>query len=210
MILAVVPAAGHSVRMGRPKLSLPLGDRTVLEWVIKALRTGGVEYVLVVVGPHVGELRPLAESAGAAVLTLPEETPDMRATVQHGLDWMEKNYHPHDDDSWLLVPADHPTLDAAVIRQLLDARQEHPETSIVIPTHQGKRGHPAVIAWKHVAGIRALPPRRGLNAYLREHAGDTLELPVASPHVLCDLDTPEDYERLRSAVKNSGGDSFLA
>jgi molybdenum cofactor cytidylyltransferase len=209
MILAVVPAAGHSVRMGRPKLSLPLGDHTVLEWVIRALRAGSVEHVLVVVGPQVRELAPLAESAGADVLTLHEDTPDMRATVQHGLDWLEKNYHPQHEDKWLLVPADHPTLDAGVVRQLLDARQEHLETSIVIPTYQGKRGHPAIITWKHIAGIRALPPGSGLNAYLREHAGDTLELPVASPHVLCDLDTPEDYERLCSAVKNSGGDSFL-
>ena len=38
MIYAVVPAAGRSSRMGRPKLSLPLGERTVLEQVILALR----------------------------------------------------------------------------------------------------------------------------------------------------------------------------
>jgi molybdenum cofactor cytidylyltransferase len=202
MILAVVPAAGKSVRMGRPKLSLPLGERTVLEWGINALRRGGVEHILVVVGPHASELSPLAESAGADALTLPEETPDMRATVQHGLDYLEKLYRPRADDSWLLVPADHPTLDAEIIHQLLDARCRHPEASIAIPTYEGKRGHPAVIAWKHVAGIRTLPEGRGLNAYLRLHEAETLELPVTSPHILCDLDTPEDYERLRNAAKN--------
>ncbi len=52
MIFAVVPAAGRSSRMGRPKLSLPLGGRTVLEHVVIALRQGGVDEVLVVVGPH--------------------------------------------------------------------------------------------------------------------------------------------------------------
>jgi CTP:molybdopterin cytidylyltransferase MocA len=55
-----------------------------------------------------------------------------------------------------------------------------------------------MIAWRHVTGIRALPPGHGLNAYLRLHPLETLELPVASPSVLCDLDTPEEYERLRS------------
>src|SRR5262249_26069528 len=39
----------------------------------------------------------------------------------------------------------------------------------------------------------------GLNVYLRQHAAETLELPVDSADVLCDLDTPEDYERLRRA-----------
>ena len=197
MILAVVPAAGKSVRMGRPKLSLPLGDRTVLEYVIAALRGGGVEQVLVVLGPHVRELKALSESAGAAAVVLANETPEMRTTVQYGLDWLEAKCHPQDDDWWLLVPADHPALDAAVIRQLLDARLKQPKASVVIPTYQGRRGHPAVIAWKHVAGIRSLPAGNGLNAYLRCHAAETLELPVNSIHVLSDLDTPEDYERIR-------------
>jgi len=207
MIFALVPAAGKSARMGRPKLSLPLGDRTVLEWVVVRLRQGGVEKILVVLGPHVRELGPLAESAGAAALVLRDETPDMRTTVQCGLDWLEANYHPQADDSWLLVPADHPTLSACDIRQLLNARLQHPQASIVIPTYDGQRGHPAVIAWKHVAGIRALQPDHGLNAYLRLHAIETLELPVDSAHVLCDLDTLEDYERLREGFASNMGDS---
>jgi len=206
MILAVVPAAGKSVRMGRPKLSLSLGNRTVLERVIAALRGGGVDQVLVVLGPHVRELRPPSESAGAAALVLANETPDMRTTVEHGLDWLEAKCHPQDGDWCLLVPADHPSLDAVVIRQLLDARLKQPKASVVIPTYQGRRGHPAVIAWKHVAGIRSLPAGNGLNAYLLCHAAETLELPVDSPDVLCDLDTPEDYERVRTAGMNKHGD----
>ena len=94
MILAVVPAAGHSSRMGRPKLALPLGDRTVLEHVVAALRDGGAAHVVVVIGPHVPELVPLAESAGADVCRLPEATADMRATVEHGLRWLEDRHRP--------------------------------------------------------------------------------------------------------------------
>ena len=72
MIFAVVPAAGKSTRMGRPKLSLPLGTCTILERVIHALRQGGVDHVLVVAAPHVGELASLAQSAGAHALVLPD------------------------------------------------------------------------------------------------------------------------------------------
>ena len=196
MTFALVPAAGKSVRMGRAKLALPLGDRTVLHLVVEALRGGGIEHVLVVVGPHVSELVPLAERAGANVLLLPEETADMRATVEHGLSWLEDRHQPHADDSWLLVPADHPTLRPTIVRQLLAARNAYQDASILIPTHQGRRGHPTLIAWKHVPGIRALPPHLGLNAYLRQHAAETLELPVDDPDILLDLDTPADYERL--------------
>jgi len=197
MTFAVLPAAGQSVRMGRPKLALPLGGSTVLERVVASLRAACVDTVLVVVGPHVPELVPLAERAGAHVLQLVEETPDMRATVEAGLHWLEDRFNPAPDDQWLLVPADHPTLDPSVVRQLLRARAEGPGASIVVPTHGGRRGHPTLIDWKHVAGIRALAPGQGLNVYLRRLAAETREVAVDSPGVLCDLDTPEEYERLR-------------
>lgn len=196
MIFAVVPAAGKSSRMGRPKLALPIGGRTVLERVIQNLKAGGIDRVLVVLGPHVAGLQLLAEAAEADVLLLAAETPDMRATVEHGLGWLEQTYHPRPDDAWMLVPADHPTLGVGVVRSLILARDHTPGVSIVIPTHQGRRGHPTLIGWSHVPAIQQLPPGRGLNEYLRQQKAVTLELPVDDPDILVDLDTPEDYARL--------------
>ena len=197
MIAAVVPAAGHSTRMGRPKLALPLGDRTVLEHVIAALRAGGAEQVVVVVGPHVPELIPLAKAAGAGVCRLSESTPDMRATVEDGLNWLEGHISPP-PEAFLLAPADHPTLDAAVVRTLCDCFRSDPARSILIPTHGGRRGHPVLFAWRRVNGIRALPQDRGINVYVREHAAEVREIEVETPSVLWDLDTPEDYDRCRT------------
>jgi molybdenum cofactor cytidylyltransferase len=196
MIYGVIPAAGKSTRMGRPKLTLPLAGKTVLEHVLHALGAADVGPTVVVVGPHVRELAPLAEAAGARALLLPRETDGMRATVEEGLRWLEHWYKPRHDDAWLLVPADHPGLDAECIRQLVHCWPPDAPHSIVIPTYQGKRGHPTLIGWRHVAGIRALPPDRGLNRYIREHAANTLEFALDCPGVVCDLDTPEDYEKL--------------
>jgi molybdenum cofactor cytidylyltransferase len=193
---ALIPAAGKSARMGRPKLALPFHGRTILETVIETIRRAGIEHVLVVVGPHVAELKPLAESAGAHVLLLAEETPDMRATIERGLMWLEERFHPRPEDHWLLVPADHPTLDEVVIQRLLQTREKSPSRSIVVPTFQGKRGHPVLIDWAHAAGLRVYQAGAGLNAYLRERAGETVEVPVNTATVLCDLDRPEDYESL--------------
>jgi len=196
MTFALLPAGGLSVRMGQPKLSLPLGGRTVLEQVIATLRRAEVEAILVVLGPHVRQLADSAVAAGALVCELPEATPDMRATVEQGLHWLEERFHPQPDDSWLLVPADHPTLSSEVVRRLLAARREHPDRSIFIPSFEGQRGHPALIAWRHVAGMRNFPREQGLNRYFRRQNHETLEVPVASSGILADLDTPDDYERL--------------
>lgn len=197
MILGLIPAAGKSTRMGRPKLALRLGEYTILEHVIRALRGGGVEQVLVVVGPHGADLISLARSAGALALRLTQVTPDMRATVEAGLDWLEQQFRPQAADAWLLAPADHPTLHPKIIERLLAARQMHPAQSIFLPCFDTRRGHPTLIAWKHVSELRAQAAGEGINALLRRHQLETLELPVDDPGVLTDLDTPEDYERLQ-------------
>ena len=196
MTFGLIPAAGRSRRMGRPKLALPLAGRSVLEHVVGTLKQAGVGPVLVVLGPP-GEidLAPLAASAGAHTLVLPEPTADMRATVEHGLRWLEERFRPSPEDDWLLVPADHPTLDAAVVGALRRALAADPGKSIAVPTWLERRGHPALLTWKHVAGIRAHPAGEGLNTYLRRCVAETVEVP-ATPEVLEDLDTPEDYERL--------------
>src|SRR5262245_57532569 len=115
--------------MGRPKLALPVGGLTVLAKVVQTLRDGGVERVLVVLGPHVADLRPTAEIAGADVLVLDCETPDMRSTLFHALDWLEQTHAPGPDDAWLLVPADHPAMSAVVVGALLQAFVERPGPS---------------------------------------------------------------------------------
>ena len=58
---------------------------------------------------------------------------------------------------------------------------------------------------RHVAGLRAHPAGEGVNAYLRLHGAETLELPVDSADVLADLDTPQDYEAwLKERAELSG------
>jgi molybdenum cofactor cytidylyltransferase len=196
VIAALVPAAGHSRRMGAPKLALEVAGRSVIEHVVEALRAAGAAPVLVVLAPHVAFLGELAARAGAEVLRLPEATPDMRATVEAGLGWLEERCRPGESDAWLLAPADHPALDAGVVRRLIEARQQRPDRSIFVPTWRGRRGHPALIGWGHVAGIRARPRGEGLNVYFRARADAVCEVPVESAAVVEDLDTPEDFARL--------------
>jgi CTP:molybdopterin cytidylyltransferase MocA len=201
MTMALIPAGGLSSRMGRPKLALPVGDQTVLGRVIAGLRDAGIADILAVIGPHVPGLIPLAEKAGAQVLLLPAPTLHMRATIEAGLRWLEDRYHPAPDDFWLLVPGDSPTMDPVVVRELLKARAGHAASSIFVPTFLGKRGHPLLLAWRHVGGIRSWPADQGVNSYLRQQFEQTLEVPVTSREILRDLDTPADYEKLREDLR---------
>ncbi|MBC7893092.1 MAG: NTP transferase domain-containing protein, partial [Sphingobacteriaceae bacterium] len=107
MIAAVVPAAGRSERMGRPKLILPLGGGTVIARVIRALREGGAEPIVVVAPPVDFDgakiLADEATRAGAVVVVADSATADMRASVELGLEWLRRGPAP---STVLLAPGD--------------------------------------------------------------------------------------------------------
>jgi molybdenum cofactor cytidylyltransferase len=182
--------------MGQPKLLLPLRETTVLEQVLAAVRSAGVDEILVVVAPEMDDLARIASAAHAHVFRLAADTPDMRATCLHGLAWIEDHFHPEPGDGWLLLPADHPTVRPDVVRALIAAAQEDADKTIIVPTHAGRRGHPTWLAWSHVDAIHALPPHQGLNAYIRTQSVHMRELSWPSDEILRDLDTPQDYQRL--------------
>lgn len=197
-VFALLPAGGTSARMGRPKLALDLCGKTVLERVIDTVRAANVSDILVVLGPSSAELEPIADKAGARTLLLDRQTPDMRATIDRGLRWLVGNEQPRPDDGLLLLPADHPALSSARIEDLLRAwKSSAADATIWVPTYESRRGHPALISWRHVPGILAAPADQGLNKYLRAHADETMEVPCSSADILLNLDTPADYERLR-------------
>lgn len=200
MIHAVVPAAGKSTRMGRPKLVLPWGDSTVLGRVVEVLHESGIREVVVVVAPRDEKLQALGRKVGARVLELDAVTDDMRASVEHALGWIERTLAPAPDDYWFLVPADHPALEASIVQSLLAAHREKPGYLVYVPAFAGRRGHPTLISFKLIESIKALPSTSGINTLLRTLAKETLEVPAASPTVLWDLDTEEDYQRLRQAL----------
>lgn len=214
-VVAVVPAAGQSVRMGQPKLLLPWGHHTVIEAVVTALRRGGVHQTLVIVGPKMDAIAQRAATAGALIYTLSDYTADMRKTVEQGLDYLRKQHLLQDQDGWLLTPADYPTLSPQVVRHLLtefandaqgDAGQLYsstleerisPRGLVLVPVYQGRRGHPLLLSARCIPLLPTLPEDCGINALLRHPAIQVREVPWNDPTILDDLDTPLDYVRLR-------------
>ena len=196
---AIIPAAGNSTRMGAPKLLLPWDGRTMIEKTLTAWRTSRVEEVIVIVRPDDGELADCCRASGADVVVPSIAPPEMKDSVQHGLKHLEAKFAPVADDAWLLAPADMPNLSHHVIDALVSAHNPN-QPEILVPTLESKRGHPVLFPWTLAAEVFSLAPRGGLNVLRQRHASreipcDSMEL--AGGSVFDDIDTPQDYQRLR-------------
>ncbi len=190
---AIIPAAGRSQRMGRPKLLLPWGAGTVIESVIAAWRTSGVLRCVVVVHPDDTELAEICRAAGADVVVPKSPPPDMKASVGCGLEFVAATHQPAAGDAWLVAPADMPLLSATAIDQVLAAHRPA-APRIIVPTHAGRRGHPVLFPWTLAAEVGRLGEGEGLARLLQRHA--PVEVASSERTILLDFDTPADYQDL--------------
>ena len=193
MIAAIVPAAGASRRMGRPKLLLPVGGTVVVARVVKALRSGGVHRIVLVIAPGDIELTSWAGASEVELAVNPNPSRGMLSTVVAGLEQLGGAV----PEVLLVAPGDLPRLTSADVRRLLAARSER-DAGLAVPVFRGRRGHPLAIARRLIAEVLILDPEVGLRQLLALHPDELCEVESDSPGVLADLDTPEDYQRLLS------------
>lgn len=191
----ILPAAGHSRRMGRPKLLMPWRQTTVIEHVLKAWQSSQVDSVVVVARRDDPDLLTICDSLDVHVVAPPTAPPEMKHSVQYGLDYIQQQFAPDVDDRWLLCPADTPNISAVIIDQALAVARSDQSASIVIPVCQGRRGHPVVFPWVLAKQVFELDENEGVNALVRRHT--VLECFVEDDGILEDLDTPEQYDNLR-------------
>lgn len=197
---AILPAAGRSSRIGRPKLLLAWGPTTLIEHVLHVWRASKVDTTIVVTHPDDRELAGLCADAGTDVVRAEQRPADMKASIRLGLSHIQAQYGPAMTDACLWSPADMPLLDSQTINALID-RPPSQAGALQVPTYLSRRGHPLKVTWllaQAVLGGRAegvlVPENRGLDALF-----DTVpveEVPVESRGILEDIDTLADYERL--------------
>lgn len=187
-VTAIVLAAGESRRMGRTKQTLPYGDSTIIEAIVDALERSRVDQIVVVLGANREEIAPLLANRRVHLVTNPHSVDGMLSSAQCALNSLLEG-----DDAYLFVLGDQPQIDPAIIDSLI-ATAERSQNAIFLPVYQGRRGHPVLIRAALRAAILALPLTVGLNELIHRNADTVEEVPVQTPSVLKDIDTPEDYQ----------------
>jgi molybdenum cofactor cytidylyltransferase len=193
-VMAVVPAAGQSARMGANKLLLPWGETTVLGQTLANLRASAVREVLVVTGYEAGPIEAVAGAAGMGTLHNPDHASGMLTSVQAAVRALPSAA------ALLVALGDQPLVRPETIDALLDAYAASP-LGLVAPAHGGRRGNPVLLDRHHFAELLALPPDAAPRVLLARHPEDLLHVEVGDSGILVDLDTPEAYEQAKPPIQ---------
>ncbi|MDX9871489.1 MAG: molybdenum cofactor cytidylyltransferase [Clostridia bacterium] len=197
-IAALVLAAGISRRMGRNKLLLEFGEKTIIEKTLENILASQVNTVTVTLGHMKEEMaRILAPYADAGSITLAENPfyPEgMGSTVRVGVKRvLEKGTY----DAIMFFNGDMPFIRPQTIDALIETYVRQ-DAAIVVPCFQGRRGNPVLFGKKFFRELLEASGDVGARELLQKHAAEVVWLEVADPGIHEDIDCPEDYQRLKN------------
>ena len=184
--LGIVTAAGAAERFGSQKLLANVGGSPLLDRSIRSLLDGGVDRVVVVLGPDSATIRTeVAALAERRVTTETNTHPErgMFSSIQAAL-------RDAKGDPLVVLPGDMPYVAPATVAALLATSADGGR--IVSPRFNGKRGHPVVIPGKYRTEILEAGSDVTLHDILKAHAGERVDMDVYDRGVVRDVDVPAD------------------
>jgi molybdenum cofactor cytidylyltransferase len=189
MIWAMILAAGESKRMGKPKLLLPYGEKTIIETIVETIVSSNVENTLVILGSDREKIEEKIKNSPVKIVYNRDFRSGMLSSVQCGFKAL-----PQETRAVLVVLGDQPKISADVINKLIDTYKSTGK-GIVLPVYKKERGHPVLIDVKYGEEVENLSPEVGLRGTVYNHPEDILEVEVETPSIFQDIDDESDYKR---------------
>lgn len=196
-VAAVLLAAGEGRRMGGPKALVTLREGTFASVLASRFERASVAARVVVIGAQAERVERLAGlPAGVAVIVNPRWAEGMLTSVWAGLGAAESL----GADAVLLHPVDNPLVSGATIDAVVEALAAG--ATIAVPSHGGRRGHPAGFARAAWPALRAAPLAGGARSVLSAFPQWVVHV-AAGADCLVDIDTPAALEAARGGLDSA-------
>ena len=177
----------------RPKSLLELDGVPLICRQVMALREAGVAELVLVLGHHAKDIEAAVKSLKVKMVINPDPDAGPVGSQRLGLQSLSGQ-----NDAVLMSLADQPLLDAADLRQLVQAfSQRPPGCSLLYPRVAGQPGNPVVFTAGVRAAMLACAPDVGCKQWRQAHTPQVQAFDCANLHFVQDVDTPEDIGALR-------------
>ena len=195
MTAGLLLAAGGGLRFGMPKALARFRGEPLVHQAIRALRDGGCDPIVVVIGASAAEVAAQLPEDVAAVEN-PEWSTGMGSSLRAGLDALAE----FAVDSAVVLTVDTPGVTAAAVARL--AAHAAPD-ALARASYDGAPGHPVLLGRDHWPGVAALAVGdTGARAYLKTHR--PVDVPCGDIADGADADHPADLTRLGGTVDAYG------
>lgn len=193
-MVGIVLGAGSSRRLGRPKQTLPLGDTTLLGWVMRDVEASALERVVLVVGGAADEALAGLALQRSEVAYNAAYGEGCAASLLAGLDAAG------DCEAVMLLLGDMPGVDPSLIDEVRRGWElERPWAAVT--SYEDGLGHPFVFSADAFTDLRGLHGDKAVWKLVERHPERVRRLPMPA-RLPRDVDTWDDYRELATSFGN--------
>lgn len=185
--------------MGRPKLLLEYGDGTILEAVLDAVFDSPLDGAAIVTTPEIETLLRDSVPPDVAVAVNHDADSDIITSVKLGLSKAKTRFHLADDDGIVVLPGDMPEITPATVSMCAEMYRMAKQPRMLVATYHGVQSYPVILPFSRMLEVFYWERPRALEDLWQRTGADVRELPIGMVPQPIDVDSPEDYERLRAA-----------
>ena len=193
MICGIILAAGEGKRMVEVKLTLPLGDKKLIEWVLQAVKLAPLDKYFLVVRPEDKEVIKIGENWGAEIVRNPEYRSGMSSSIRKALYQISSEVV----EGIFILLGDQPLINPSIIYKMLKAFTPG-KREIVVPFYRDKQGNPVLFDKYWREELMKLSGDVGGRVLIKAHPERIKRVKIPDESIFLDIDREEDYEKIKS------------
>lgn len=184
-------AAGASSRMGQPKMFLIWRGKTFLEHTVLAATSISTP-VFVVTGEHTSAIATALQHNEVQLIPNEQWQEGMGTSISTGVAGIaQAGFAP---DALIIVVCDQPFITAGLLQEMI-AEKESSGKGMVGCSYDNTIGTPVLFDKTYFPALQQLHGQQGAKRLLQQFPGEVATVPFPLGNM--DIDTPEDYERLK-------------
>jgi len=188
----ILLAAGPSSRLGQAKQLLPYKGKTLLQHGIQAALLADAEPVVLVTGANAADIEKEVGDERVNVVENTEWEEGMASSIRYGLTALLEMAP--DTERAIFMVCDQPFVTAELLNQLVFASIDT-EKEIVACAYSGTLGTPALFGSSFFPLLQQLEGNEGAKKIIKQYPENVGT--ITFPKGEIDIDTPDDYERLK-------------